>query len=70
VFTADCGVDQDHGVLAVGYGTVNGTAYYLIKNSWGTFWGDQGYIKLAQDAPTKEGKCGILQFASRPIIDG
>jgi len=33
-------------VLAAGYGTENGTPYYWVKNSWGTGWGDNGYVKI------------------------
>ena len=64
----ECGDDLDHGVLAVGYGTEDDTDYFLVRNSWGSTWGDEGYIKMARASPHVNGTCGILSVASRPIL--
>jgi len=70
VFTGDCGVNLDHGVLVVGYGTMSGTDYYRIKNSWGTTWGDAGYIYIGRGSQFNDGQgqCGVLLSASYPSL--
>jgi len=63
-----CGFDLDHGVLAVGYGTESdGTDYYIVRNSWGSSWGDKGYLKIGTNLEEKGGVCGILEAESYPI---
>merc|ERR1712088_1234299 len=45
----------NHAVVVVGYGTEDGVDYWLVKNSWGKRWGDEGYIKIKRGV----GMCGI-----------
>jgi C1A family cysteine protease len=65
--STSCGTQLDHAVTAVGYGTENGQEYYLVRNSWGASWGDQGYIKIA--AVPGVGICGIQQVSLYPGTD-
>ncbi|KAL5983853.1 hypothetical protein ACLOJK_017949 [Asimina triloba] len=67
VFQSPCGTDLDHGVAAIGYGTAaDGGKYWLVKNSWGTSWGEEGYIRMQRDVSPKSGLFDIAMMPSYP----
>ncbi|PPS17593.1 hypothetical protein GOBAR_AA02983 [Gossypium barbadense] len=68
VFIGDCGTELNHGVAVVGYGaTLDGTKYWIVKNSWGEDWGEKGYIRMKRDVDAEEGLCGLTLEASYPV---
>jgi len=63
-----CGANLDHGVLAVGYDSTQGSEAFIVKNSWGAIWGNKGYVHISTDGSANKGAgvCGILSAASVP----
>jgi len=67
VIKAGCGANLDHAVLAVGYQKVGVIEAFIVKNSWGTSWGDDGYVYIWSDQAENQGQgvCGIL---AQPMV--
>ncbi|KAI3835161.1 hypothetical protein MKW92_050447 [Papaver armeniacum] len=69
VYDGDCSSnpnDLDHGVLIVGYGSKDDQDYWIVKNSWGTNWGMEGYVYIKRNTDLEYGVCAINAQASYP----
>jgi hypothetical protein len=72
VFTGSCGTKLDHAVNLIGYGS----DYYILRNSWGTTWGESGYMRIGKGNDPATGKpynggagqCGLLMEGSYPVL--
>ncbi|KAF8043407.1 hypothetical protein BT93_A1670 [Corymbia citriodora subsp. variegata] len=67
IFTGVCGRDLNHGVTAVGYGSEGPRNYWIVKNSWGRDWGEDGYVRMLKNTLDRRGMCGIAMDASYPV---
>jgi C1A family cysteine protease len=69
ITSSACGTNLDHGVLVAGYGTLDGTPFWLVKNSWSPTWGDEGYVRIERsDSTNDKGICGIAMQPSYPVV--
>ena len=57
-----CGAMPNHAVLVVGYGNEDGKDYWLVKNSWGKDWGEEGYVKMVRN----KNLCGLAVIMEVP----
>lgn len=55
----------NHAVVVVGYGSANGQNYWLVKNSWGTGWGESGYVRMARN---RSNNCMIACYPMWAIL--
>ncbi|XP_047335371.1 zingipain-2-like [Impatiens glandulifera] len=69
IYTGNCGTVLNHAVVVVGYGSESGIDFWIVKNSWGKNWGEDGYVRIKRNdvADIGKGKCGIVSFPSYPI---
>jgi len=70
--SADCPYanDLDHAVAAIGWTVMDGQEVLIVRNSWGTWWGDNGYIYMAMDSGNNGmGPCGIFHYMSSANVD-
>ena len=54
----------NHAVTLVGYGTENSVAYWIVKNSWGTSWGEKGYFRIRRG----NGTCGVNCYITTATV--
>ncbi|KAF5729176.1 Xylem bark cysteine peptidase 3 isoform 2 [Tripterygium wilfordii] len=69
IYDGDCSDnpdDIDHAILIVGYGSEDGEDYWIVKNSWDTSWGMEGYFYLRRNTDLPYGVCAINAMASYP----
>ena len=58
-----CGTTLDHGVAIVGFGSEGSQDYWIVRNSWGAAWGDNGYFKMQRNV----NMCGVQNCNSYPM---
>lgn len=73
ILSSGCGEELNHAVAAVGYSVETfwwffRNNYIIVKNSWGTDWGMNGFMHISSNMETGKGMCGIYQYANYPVM--
>merc|ERR1711953_797626 len=66
----DSNIAMNHAVQLVGYGSDSDGAYWIVRNSWGTFWGEDGYIRLRRESETQCGTDNTPLMGTGCVNDG
>uniref|UniRef100_A0ACD5ZQ79 Uncharacterized protein n=1 Tax=Avena sativa TaxID=4498 RepID=A0ACD5ZQ79_AVESA len=70
VYKGPCGTNLNHVVTVVGYGVTGaGEEYWIVKNSWGQEWGQNGFFFMRKGADGRDGLCGIAMFGVYPVME-
>jgi C1A family cysteine protease len=64
--STSCGTSLDHATAVVGWGTQSGVEYWIMRNSWGTSWGEAGYMKM--EITSGHGICGVQMEPLYPTV--
>lgn len=60
IYTGDCGTSINHGMIFIGYDNTDpDNKYWILRNMWGSDWGEDGYIRIEKDIANSSGKCGL-----------
>lgn len=70
VYTGECEAGVNHGMVAVGFGydDEEGLDYAIVRNSWGTNWGEDGYIRVQLGDEEAGGHCMMMAYPNYPSM--
>jgi KDEL-tailed cysteine endopeptidase len=69
IYKGPCTTQQNHAVVLIGYGVTNsGEKYWILKNSWGNWWGQNGFFFMRRGADGAAGLCGLAVWGYYPTM--